>query len=138
VNFESDFIIFQLSETSLQGSHSSMCTLVCCVLCIQVVVSSLILLALFMRDVCLLCNIFGHVYVTTIYTREVPTDRTIFFIVLQCSSNFSLLPCKHVRAHALQDARCPRVLAKFHYAIWSQIGPQLVADLQRAEIWPVI
>jgi len=28
--------------------------------------------------------------------------------------------------------------AKFHYAIWSQTGPKLVADLQRAGIWPII
>ena len=31
------------------------------------------------------------------------------------------------------------VKAKFHYAIWwSQTSSKLVADLQRAEIWPVI
>ena len=30
------------------------------------------------------------------------------------------------------------IKAKFHYAIWSQTGPKLVADLQRAGIWPVI
>jgi len=30
------------------------------------------------------------------------------------------------------------VKAKFHYAIWSQTGSKLVADLQRAEIWPII
>jgi len=30
------------------------------------------------------------------------------------------------------------VKAKFHYAIWSKTGPKLVADLQRAEIWPII
>jgi len=35
--------------------------------------------------------------------------------------------------------------AKFHYALlvaevrrWSQTGPRLVADLQRAGIWPII
>jgi len=28
--------------------------------------------------------------------------------------------------------------AKFHYAIWSHTGPKLVADLQRAEIRPII
>jgi len=28
--------------------------------------------------------------------------------------------------------------AKFHYAIWSQRGPKLVADLPRARIWPII
>ena len=28
--------------------------------------------------------------------------------------------------------------AKFHYAIWSQRSPKLVADLQRAGIWPII
>jgi len=27
---------------------------------------------------------------------------------------------------------------KFHYAIWLQTGAKLVADLQRAEIWPII
>jgi len=27
---------------------------------------------------------------------------------------------------------------KFHYAIWSQTGPKLVGDLQRAGIWPII
>jgi len=35
-----------------------------------------------------------------------------------------------------------RVKAEFHYAIWSQTGPKsqtnLVADLQRAGIWPII
>ena len=34
------------------------------------------------------------------------------------------------------------IKAKFHYAIWfeawSQTGSKLVADLQRAEIWPII
>jgi len=28
--------------------------------------------------------------------------------------------------------------AKFHYAIWSQTGPKLVADLQRTGIRPII
>jgi len=28
--------------------------------------------------------------------------------------------------------------AKFHYVIWSQTGSKLVADLQRAGIWPII
>jgi len=28
--------------------------------------------------------------------------------------------------------------AKFHYAIWFEAGSKLVADLQRAEIWPII
>jgi len=28
--------------------------------------------------------------------------------------------------------------AKFHYCIWSQIGPKLVEHLQRAEIWRII
>ena len=30
------------------------------------------------------------------------------------------------------------VKAKFHYAIWSQTSSKLVADLQRAGIWPII
>jgi len=30
------------------------------------------------------------------------------------------------------------VKAKFHYAIWFEAGSKLVADLQRAEIWPII
>jgi len=30
------------------------------------------------------------------------------------------------------------VKAKFDYAIWSHTGSKLVADLQRAEIWPII
>jgi len=30
------------------------------------------------------------------------------------------------------------VKVKFHYAIWSQTDSKLVADLQRAEIWPII
>jgi len=28
--------------------------------------------------------------------------------------------------------------AKFHYTIWFEAGSKLVADLQRAEIWPII
>jgi len=31
-----------------------------------------------------------------------------------------------------------KVKAKFHYAICSQTGPKLVADLQQAGIWPII
>ena len=31
-----------------------------------------------------------------------------------------------------------KLKTKFHYAIWSQTGWRLVADLQRAEIWPII
>jgi len=30
------------------------------------------------------------------------------------------------------------IKTKFHYAIWSQTGPKLVAGLQRAGIWPII
>ena len=30
------------------------------------------------------------------------------------------------------------IRAKFYYAIWSQTGPKLVADLQRAGIWHII
>jgi len=30
------------------------------------------------------------------------------------------------------------VKAKFLYAIWSQTGPKLVEDLQRAGSWPII
>jgi len=26
---------------------------------------------------------------------------------------------------------------KFHYAVWFEAGSKLVADLQRAEIWPI-
>jgi len=41
---------------------------------------------------------------------------------------------------ATSGAPTPSTLkAKFHYAIWSQTaGPKLVADLQRAGIWPII
>jgi len=28
--------------------------------------------------------------------------------------------------------------AKFHYGIWFEAGSKLVADLQQAEIWPII
>ena len=31
-----------------------------------------------------------------------------------------------------------RLIAKFRYAIWSQTGPKLVADQQRAGVWPTI
>ena len=30
------------------------------------------------------------------------------------------------------------VTVKFHYAVWSRTGRKLVADLQRAGIWPII
>jgi len=30
------------------------------------------------------------------------------------------------------------IKAKFRYAIWFEAGSKLVADLQRAEIWPII
>jgi len=30
------------------------------------------------------------------------------------------------------------VKAKFHYASWFEAGSKLVADLKRAEIWPII
>jgi len=32
----------------------------------------------------------------------------------------------------------PLRAAKFNYAIWFEAGSKLVADLQRAEIWPII
>jgi len=35
-------------------------------------------------------------------------------------------------------AQTRRLKAKFHHAIWSQTGSKLVAELQRAEIWPII
>jgi len=39
----------------------------------------------------------------------------------------------------LADATGDCVLkADFHYAIWSQTGSKLDADLQRAKIWPII
>jgi len=28
--------------------------------------------------------------------------------------------------------------AKFHYAMWFEAGSKVVADLQRAEIWPIV
>jgi len=31
-----------------------------------------------------------------------------------------------------------QVKAKFHYAIWFEACLKLVADLQRAEMWPII
>jgi len=30
------------------------------------------------------------------------------------------------------------IKAKFHCAMWSQTGPKLIADMQRAGIWPII
>jgi len=30
------------------------------------------------------------------------------------------------------------IKAKVHYAIWFEAGSKMVADLQRAEIWPII
>ena len=30
------------------------------------------------------------------------------------------------------------IKAKFRYAVWSHTDSKLVADLQRAEIWPII
>jgi len=38
----------------------------------------------------------------------------------------------------MPDGHLSRVKAKFHYAIWSQTGSSLVADLQGAKIWPII
>jgi len=31
-----------------------------------------------------------------------------------------------------------RLKAKFHYACWFKAGSKMIADLQRAEIWPII
>jgi len=39
---------------------------------------------------------------------------------------------------SLPPTALPPVKAKFHYAIWSQTGLKLVADLQRDGIWPII
>jgi len=36
------------------------------------------------------------------------------------------------------DSNTCVVKAKFHYAIWFEAGSNLVADLQQAEIWPII
>ena len=37
-----------------------------------------------------------------------------------------------------QTATSRFLKAKFYYDIWSQTGTKLVADLQRAGIWPII
>jgi len=39
---------------------------------------------------------------------------------------------------ALLSFRRRTLKAKFHYAIWTQTCPKLVADLQRAGTWPII
>jgi len=46
--------------------------------------------------------------------------------------------CKDVDSKSVCDVGFWLVKAKFHYAFWSQTGPKLVADLQRAGIWPII
>ena len=46
--------------------------------------------------------------------------------------------CLHVEiARTCSNLVADRCEAKFRYAIWSQTGPKLVADLQRAGIWPI-
>ena len=73
------------------------------------------------------------------------TDLIIFPLTLQIvlpapspyhkTSNISITKITH---NCLNTATFSLVKAKFHYAVWSQTGPKLVADLQRAEIWPII
>jgi len=43
----------------------------------------------------------------------------------------------HIR-DALNETAAAVLKAKFHFAIWSQTGPKLVADLQRAGNWRII
>jgi len=45
---------------------------------------------------------------------------------------------QYVQVRTLSGVYYASVKAKFHYAIWSQTGSKLDADLQRAEIWPII
>jgi len=43
----------------------------------------------------------------------------------------------HIPTYRPDCSTCT-VKAKFHYASWFEAGLKLVADLQRAEIWPII
>jgi len=42
------------------------------------------------------------------------------------------------RQHLRPAGRRQLFKAKFYYVIWSQTGQKLVADMQRAGIWPII
>jgi len=49
---------------------------------------------------------------------------------------FPRFPCRYAEAQVIRDGT---VKAKFHYASWFEAGSiKLVADLQRAKIWPII
>ena len=49
------------------------------------------------------------------------------------------LSCTFVERHVVcQTCVCSSLKAQFHYAIWFEAGSKLVADLKRAEIWPII
>jgi len=60
------------------------------------------------------------------------------------SDEDKILHLKEYRAKRFTDEFSEKVWtkrgvkAKFHYAIWFEAGSKLVADLQRAEIWPTI
>jgi len=66
--------------------------------------------------------------------------------LLFCTSPLAIIRYSNVKVcvpyYSLSNIICRDfsnpVKAKFHYAIWSQTGPKLVADLQRAGIWPII
>jgi len=45
--------------------------------------------------------------------------------------------CEH-RTRTVSIGIYHAIKAIFHYAIWSQTGPKLAADLQRARIWHII
>jgi len=56
---------------------------------------------------------------------------------------YSKLQLKAKFHYAIWSQTGPKLVAerseaKSHYAIWSQTGPKLVADLQRAGIWHII
>ena len=66
-------------------------------------------------------------FINSFYRYKVPPSQNL--PVLRWLDEIWLLYLEVSRA---------KLQAKFHYAIWSQTGPKLVADLQRAGIWPII
>jgi len=93
----------------------------------------------------------GKSFTRVIRLRRKALDIRAYFIsflprdALQrmCIARYTLRPGVRPSVSARLEAyiiieTAERIKAKFHYAIWSQTGPKLVADLQRAGIWPII
>ena len=70
---------------------------------------------------------------------KIPTHCTSKGRDSKCNNRLNIKSERRLlRSYIAVTARSELLKAEFHYAIWFEADLKLVADLQRAEIWPII